>query len=96
MTGQGYVAVDVALFMLICGAASVHAILLPSWHRTSPLLGLSRVLRMTGWVLLGARFGAVLFTTGDVLISMPAAIAIGFLACGDIAVIFCRGKVIQL
>lgn len=96
MMGQGWVGADVTIFMLICAAATVHICYLPSWFRMSPALALIRVLRLTGWLILGARFGVVLFTTGDVLISMPSLIGLGFLAAGDIAVIFNRGKVIQL
>lgn len=96
MIGEGLVFLDIALFMLTCGAAAVHVYFLPSWYSHSPGLGLIRLLRLVGWLILGARFGAVLFTTGDILISLPSIIGLSFLAAGDICAIFNRGKTIQL
>lgn len=51
-----------------------------------------RLLRLTGWTILATRFGWVLAHTGDILTTLPSTIALMFLAAGEIAAIFNRGK----
>lgn len=92
MNGQGFLGLDVLLFMMTCGAAAVHVFYLPAWYRASAGLGLMRLLRLTGWTILATRFGWVLAHTGDILTTLPSTIALMFLAAGEIAAIFNRGK----
>ena len=91
--GQGMLGVDITIFMLVVGAQVVSAVMAGRhWLSDSPAFALLRVFRCVGWSILAARFGTVLFTTGDVLISVPSAIALMFLACGDIAIVLFKGK----
>lgn len=96
MTGVGYVAMDIALFMASILAALVNLFYLRSSMGYSKGIAFMRLLRCTGWVLFSSRLGAVLFTTGDVLISVPGAIAIFFLAAGEIVALFNRGQKVLL
>lgn len=96
MTGAGNIPLDIALFMLTVGAACVSAYLAFKWFSATPELAVLRVLRATGWSILSARFGFLLFTVGDLPVSVPSIIALAFLACGDIAMIFYIGKAIRI
>lgn len=96
MSGEGMVGMDVALWMITFGAACVNLHFLPGRFRISVGVGMIRLLRLVGWVILSARFGFVLLTEGDILITVPSAIAIAFLASGEIVTIFSHGKVITL
>lgn len=96
IVGQGMVEMDIALFMLTVAAIAVQLYYLRTWIKISWGLGLVRLLRLTGWLILSARFGSVLFTTGDIAISAASAIGLMFLACGEIAVTMNAGKVIRL
>ena len=92
MIGEGYVAMDVALFMACCAACAVNVYYLPAWFRASRGMALMRLLRLVGWLVLSARFGMILFVYGDISISVPSATALFFLAAGEIAALFNRGK----
>ena len=96
MLGQTNLAVDIALFLAVCGAAGVNIYYLPAWWRVSRSMAMMRILRIVGWVILGLRFGVVLLTSGDILISLPSAIGLFFLTAGEIAALFNRGKVGKL
>ena len=96
MVGQGMIAMDVSLFMACCAACAVNVYYLPAWYRASKGMAFMRLLRVTGWAVIGARFGSVLFDTGDLAVSIPAAIGLFFLAAGEIVAIFNRGKVGKL
>lgn len=87
---------DVALFMAIVFAAGVNIFYIPKCWRQSRGIAVMRLLRLAGWVVLGSRFGNVLFTTGDIMISVPGAIGLFFLASGEIAALFNRGKNVPL
>lgn len=93
MVGIGNIEMDIVMFMLTVGAALVSAVMAwRHWLSYTGAFAWLRVLRCVGWAILAARYGTVLFTTGDILISVPAAIAICFLATGDIAIVFFKGK----
>ena len=92
MMGQGMVGMDVALFMACCAAAAVQIYYLPSWWREVRGMAVMRLMRLAGWVIFATRFGFVLFTAGDILVSVPSAIAMFFLAAGEVAALFNRGK----
>ena len=94
--GQGYIIMDVALFIACSIAALVNIKYAMTWCRQDFGLGLMRLLRVTGWMILSLRFGYVLGSTGDILISVPSAIALFFLAGGEIVAVFLRGKVGKL
>jgi len=96
IVGQGFIAMDVALFMMVQAAALVQIYLLPSRFGRGGVFAVGGVLRLIGWVLIASRFGQVLFTTGDIYISIPSAIAVMFLACAEIAMLFNRGKKVTL
>ena len=96
MNGAGYIELDIVLFMMALGAAGVNAKYLWPWWRESRTLGMIRVLRFAGWCILSARFGHVLYVSGDLPISLPSLIGLGFLAAGEIAVLFNRGKAPRL
>ena len=96
IVGEGMVAMDIALFMLTVAAAAVQLYCLRTWENVGWGLGLARVLRLAGWMIISARFGSVLFTQGDIAISVPSAIGLMFLACGEIVVGFNRGKFVRL
>lgn len=87
---------DIALWMLTVAAVCVNLYFLPGRFRISAGVGMIRLLRLTGWMVLSARFGFVLFTEGDILIAVPSAIGIGFIASGELATIFSRGKTVLL
>lgn len=93
VTGQGMVELDIAIFMLTVAAAAVSLITTVKQYRSeSRAFAIARLMRTVGWCILSARFGTVLFTTGDILISLPAIIATAFLAAGDISIVFFKGK----
>ena len=94
--GEGNVEMDIALFMARCAAFAVNLYYLPRWLKHSRGMALMRLFRVTGWLIISARFGGVLFTTGDILISVPAAIGLFFLVAGEVSALFNRGKVGQL
>lgn len=94
--GQGYIGWDVSLFMLTIGAMVVNIFYVHSWFKISAMLGVIRLLRATGWLILATRFGFVLMTSGDILISVPSIIALMFLAIGEMSIILFRGKAIQV
>ena len=94
--GVGMVEMDIALFMFTLAAVAVQLFYLRSWMKIGLGLGLVRLLRLAGWLILAARFGSVLFTQGDIAISIASAIAVMFLAAGEIAVTMNAGKVIKL
>lgn len=94
--GQGLIAMDVAVFMACLGAAIINAKYAHKWYAQDQGMGVMRLLRVIGWSILTARFGYVLATTGDILISPPSAIAVLFLAAGELAAVFNRGKVGRL
>lgn len=94
--GQGYVAMDVALFMSVCAAASVQIYYLPRWWAAGRGFAAIRLLRLAGWLILGSRYGTVLFTQGDIAISVPAAIAVFFLCAAEVAQLFNKGKAVAL
>lgn len=94
--GQGYIAMDCALIMAVAAAATVQAYYLPRWWRAGKGFAVIRILRLTGWLILGARYGQILATVGDIAISIPAAIAVFFLAGAEVAQLFNRGKAIPL
>lgn len=96
MNGVGHIGMDVALFMAVICAAAVNLHYLTKFREYSKGIALMRLFRCTGWVILGTRFGSVLFTTGDLLISVHAATSVFFLAAGEIAAIFNRGKKVTL
>lgn len=97
ITGVGMLGVDVAIFMLTIGAQFASAVM-AGRHliADSRCFAVLRVMRCAGWSILAARFGVVLFTTGDILISVPSAIAVAFLATADIAILFFRGKWVKV
>ena len=87
--GVGNIPMDVALFMMTVFAAVVSAVMTyKHWINAPHGFALLRGLRCTGWCILSARYATVLFTTGDILISVPSAIGLCFLALGDIAIVF--------
>ena len=92
MTGQGHIEMDVLLFVCMCLTAGVHLYCLPSWlhQRDGVVVGL--LLRLAGWLVISARFGAVLWQTGDLPVSVPSAIGLFLIAAGDIAGMLGRGK----
>lgn len=91
MTGIGNIGMDVALFMLTAAAAAVSGLMTwRNWHEGA--FAVLRLLRCIGWSILAARYSYVLSTTGDVLIAVPTAIGLAFLACGDIAIVFFKGR----
>ena len=96
MVGQGMIAMDVSLFMACCAAFTVNVYHLPAWYYASKSMAFMRLLRVTGWLVVAARFGSVLLTTGDIAVSVPMAIGLFFLAAGEIVAIFNRGKVGKL
>lgn len=96
MIGVGLISMDIALFMSTIAAGLVNLYYLPMCWRYSKGVAGMRMLRLAGWIVLSTRFGAVLFTTGDILISPPAAIGVFFLAAGEIAALFNRGKKVPL
>ena len=83
---------DVLLFVVICAAAVVHVLCLRGWMRQHEGIGVGLLLRLAGWSVLAARFGAVLFSDGDIPVSVPAAIGLFFLASGDIIGMLFRGR----
>ena len=96
MVNQTNLAMDIALFLAVFSAAGVNLYYLPAWWRVSRSMALMRILRIIGWVILGVRFGVVLLTSGNILISSPSAIGLFFLTAGEIAALFNRGKVGKL
>ena len=94
--GMGMIEMDIALFMATVAAIAVQLFYLKTWMRLGWGLGLVRLLRLAGWLILSARFGSVLFTTGDIAISVASAIGLMFLAAGEIAVTLNPGKVVKL
>ncbi len=96
LPGVGYVGWDITLFMLAVAAFSVNCYYLPQWFRVSAFLGALRALRIMGWLILSSRFGFVLFTQGDLMVSPQSIIALLFLSLGEILVLFQRGKVLKL
>ena len=94
--GVGFIGLDVALFMSCIAAAGVNCYYIPSWFKASKGMAVMRIFRVAGWLIFVARYGFVLATTGDILISLPSEIAIFFLAAGEIAAVFNRGKVGKL
>ena len=96
MVGKGMVEMDIALFMLTVAAIAVQLYYLKTWMKLGWGLGLVRLLRLAGWMILSARFGSVLFTQGDIAISAASAIGLMFLAASEIVVTMNAGKVIQL
>jgi hypothetical protein len=95
-TGEGLLGMDVAVFMACMGAAAVNIFYAAKWYGIDHGMGVMRLLRVAGWLILSTRFGFVLSTTGDILISVPSAIAMFFLAAGEVAAVFNRGKVGKL
>ena len=85
-------AADVALFMACVAALVVNAYYLPIWLKVSVGLAVIRVLRLAGWLILCAGFGTVLVTQGFITISPSGAIALCFLAAGEVALMFSRGR----
>lgn len=94
--GKGMVEMDIALFMLTVAAIAVQLYYLKSWIKLGWGMGLIRLLRLAGWLILAARFGSVLFTVGDIAISLASAIAVMFLAASEIVVVLNRGQKVQL
>ena len=96
MVGKGMVEMDIALFMFTVAAIAVQLYYLKTWIKVSWGLGIVRLLRLAGWMILSARFGSVLFTQGDIAISAASAIGLMFLAVSEIAVILNRGQKVPL
>lgn len=92
MNGQGHIEMDVALFVSLLVATCVHLYCLPSWFRQHEGIGVGLLLRLGGWLVLSARFGVVLLETGDLPVTVPAAIGLFLLAIGDVAGMLSRGK----
>jgi len=88
--------IDVALFMVTVGAAAVNVYYLPQRFAVSTGVAIARCLRLAGWLILSARFGHMLISGGDIPISIPGVVAFFFLALGEIAAIFNRGKEVRL
>lgn len=93
MTGQGYVALDVAFFLCVAGAWLAHMWHLPACWRESRHLYWGSVLRMTGWICLSFRYWVTLILDGDILVPLAAEFAIMFVAVGDIWTAVARRKV---
>ena len=91
MDGRGHIEMDVALFVALCAATGVHLYCLRSWMRQREGVGIGLLLRLGGWLVLTARFGVVLIDTGDLPVTVPAAIGLFLLAAGDIAGMLSRG-----
>ena len=93
MDGQGHVWMDVMLFVVMCFTAGVHLYCLRSWMGQRDGIGIGLLLRLGGWLVLSARFGAMLLEAGDIPVSVPSAIGLFLLAAGDIAGMLSRGNV---
>lgn len=93
MTGEGFVALDVALFISILGAWLAHLYHLPACWRESRHLYVGSALRMVGWVCLSARYWNALLLEGDILIPIAAEFALLFIAFGDTWSVLARRKV---
>lgn len=94
--GQGYILMDVALFIACVLAALVNIKYALRWYAHDVGMAVMRFIRVTGWMILSLRFGYVLGSSGDILISLPSAIALFFLTAGEIAAVFLRGRVGKL
>ena len=92
MSGQELIWLDVIVFMGVMGAWLAHLYCLPSCWRESRKLLIGSALRLCGWLIFAARFGYVLFTSGDLIIPLPSEIALIFLAVGDIWGVLARRK----
>ena len=93
MGSQGHIEMDTVLFVVMCIATGVHVYCLRSWIRQREGIGIGLLLRLGGWLVLSARFGAMLLETGDLPVSVPSAIGLFLLAAGDIAGMLSRGNV---
>jgi hypothetical protein len=89
-------ALDVFLLMATSCAAITNLYFTPAWFRVSRSLGVSKLLRMTGWSILSARFAVVLIMDGEIVISIASTIALLFLAAGELAVAMNPGKTLRL
>lgn len=94
--GQGYIFFDVVMFFSCALAALVNIKYAVEWYRQGRGLFLLRLIRVIGWTIFTLRFGYVLGSTGDILVPLPSLIALIFLAAGEIAAVFLRGKVGRL
>ena len=81
---------DVALFMSCIAACAVNLYCMPIWFRLTRTILCIRLLRVAGWLVLGARFGSILFLDGDIHISIPSAIGLFFLAGSEMFALFNR------
>ena len=92
LPGHGYIEMDIGLFISCCAAAGVNLYYLGEKYQRSGRVFFPRLLRAVGWVVISARFGGVLFYTGDIMISLPAAIGVFFLIAGDLSLVFTRTR----
>lgn len=94
--GQGYISMDVALFFACVLAALVNIKYVLGWYAQDFGMAVMRFIRVVGWMILSLRFGYVLGSAEDILISLPSAVALFFLAAGEVASVFLRGRVGKL
>ena len=94
--GQGYIFFDVVLFIACALAAFVNIKYAVAWYSEGRGLFVMRLIRIVGWSIFTLRFAYVLGSTGDLIIPLPSLIALSFLAAGEIAAVFLRGKVGKL
>lgn len=93
MSGEGFIALDVVLFMAVVAACLAHVAQLHKYWWGPRHLYTGNILKLTGWLCFSARFGHVLLTQGDLLIPLPSEFALLFLAAGDLKGVLSRRKV---
>jgi len=85
LTGEGLQHLDIALGLLAAMAATMQYWRIVVW-RSSKLVLVGRWLMALGWTIIAGRIVQMLWTAGDIMISLPSLIAMMMLSSGSILV----------